>query len=76
MKPWMDRPFLANRLGGKEETKTVGWLLLGGVDPEKKIENVAFFVYKEHESGEDVVFFWEAFVESNTLYFVLSMIFG
>lgn len=61
---------------GRKKPKTVGWLLLGVVDPEKKHWGGRFFVYKEYASGEDRCFFWEAFVESNTLYFVLSMILG
>ena len=71
MKPWMDRPFLANRLGGKEETKTVGWLLLGGVDPEKKTLRRLRFLFTKNMKVEKTLFFFGkllTFVESNTLY--------
>lgn len=47
---------------GREGRNKDGWLVVvGWVWSEKKPLRRLFFVYEEHESGEDVVFFWKLF---------------
>lgn len=58
MKPWMDRPFLANRLGweGRNQRRLVGCCWVGLIR-KKNIEEVAFLFTKNMQVEKTVVFF-------------------